>query len=131
LVIVDDYSIYTWTHFLRSKDETPEVLIDFLLLALAVLSALRRSSNENKQAWYSIYTVKRLVLAKSKSYYQAFNFKSLFGEITTFHKKLSINQECQDIRSNPSKDKELDIGGKVRELDIGGKVRDLDIGGDC
>nr|GFC32780.1 retrovirus-related Pol polyprotein from transposon TNT 1-94 [Tanacetum cinerariifolium] len=30
LVIVDDYSSYTWTHFLRSKDETPEVLIDFL-----------------------------------------------------------------------------------------------------
>nr|GEZ94600.1 hypothetical protein [Tanacetum cinerariifolium] len=32
LVIVDDYSRYTWTHFLRSKDETPEVLIDFLQL---------------------------------------------------------------------------------------------------
>ncbi|GJU82188.1 retrovirus-related pol polyprotein from transposon TNT 1-94 [Tanacetum coccineum] len=31
-VIVDDYSRYTWTHFLRSKDETPEVLIDFLTL---------------------------------------------------------------------------------------------------
>nr|GEX31439.1 hypothetical protein [Tanacetum cinerariifolium] len=30
LVIVDDYSRYTLTHFLRSKDETPEVLIDFL-----------------------------------------------------------------------------------------------------
>nr|GEX74174.1 ribonuclease H-like domain-containing protein [Tanacetum cinerariifolium] len=30
LVIVDDYSIFTWTHFLRSKDETPQVLIDFL-----------------------------------------------------------------------------------------------------
>nr|GEW04810.1 retrovirus-related Pol polyprotein from transposon TNT 1-94 [Tanacetum cinerariifolium] len=30
LVIVDDYSRYTWNHFLRSKDETPEVLIDFL-----------------------------------------------------------------------------------------------------
>nr|GEX34558.1 hypothetical protein [Tanacetum cinerariifolium] len=26
LVIVDDYSIYTWTHFLRSKDETPKAL---------------------------------------------------------------------------------------------------------
>nr|GFA10940.1 hypothetical protein [Tanacetum cinerariifolium] len=26
LVIVDDYSRYTWTHFLRSKDETPETL---------------------------------------------------------------------------------------------------------
>nr|GEW25044.1 hypothetical protein [Tanacetum cinerariifolium] len=32
LVVVDDYSRYTWTHFLRSKDETPEVLIDFLRL---------------------------------------------------------------------------------------------------
>ncbi|GKD63650.1 retrovirus-related pol polyprotein from transposon TNT 1-94 [Tanacetum coccineum] len=30
LLIVDDYSRYTWTHFLRSKDETPGVLIDFL-----------------------------------------------------------------------------------------------------
>ncbi|GKC85777.1 retrovirus-related pol polyprotein from transposon TNT 1-94, partial [Tanacetum coccineum] len=28
LVIVDDYSRYTWTHILSSKDETPEVLID-------------------------------------------------------------------------------------------------------
>ncbi|GKA80191.1 retrovirus-related pol polyprotein from transposon TNT 1-94 [Tanacetum coccineum] len=32
LVIVDDYSRYTWTHFLRSKEETPEVLIEFLRL---------------------------------------------------------------------------------------------------
>nr|GEZ00810.1 hypothetical protein [Tanacetum cinerariifolium] len=32
LVIVDDYSRYTWTYFLRSKDETPEVLIDFVRL---------------------------------------------------------------------------------------------------
>ncbi|GJU72034.1 retrovirus-related pol polyprotein from transposon TNT 1-94 [Tanacetum coccineum] len=30
LVIVDDYSRYTWTLFLLSKDETPEVLKDFL-----------------------------------------------------------------------------------------------------
>nr|GEW92641.1 retrovirus-related Pol polyprotein from transposon TNT 1-94 [Tanacetum cinerariifolium] len=33
LVIVDDYSGYAWTYFLRSKDETPEVLIDFLSLS--------------------------------------------------------------------------------------------------
>nr|GFB30582.1 retrovirus-related Pol polyprotein from transposon TNT 1-94 [Tanacetum cinerariifolium] len=32
LLIVDDYSRYTWTHFLRSKDKTTEVLIDFLRL---------------------------------------------------------------------------------------------------
>nr|GFB08458.1 retrovirus-related Pol polyprotein from transposon TNT 1-94 [Tanacetum cinerariifolium] len=30
LVTVDDYSRYTWVHFLRSKDEAPEVIITFL-----------------------------------------------------------------------------------------------------
>nr|GFB11975.1 hypothetical protein [Tanacetum cinerariifolium] len=30
LVIVDNYSRYTWLHFLRSKDEAPEVIIKFL-----------------------------------------------------------------------------------------------------
>nr|GFC42691.1 putative ribonuclease H-like domain-containing protein [Tanacetum cinerariifolium] len=30
LVIVDDYSRYTWVHFLRSKYESPEVIIKFL-----------------------------------------------------------------------------------------------------
>nr|GFB15544.1 hypothetical protein [Tanacetum cinerariifolium] len=39
LVIVDDYSRYTWTHFLRSKDDTPEVLIDFLRLVQRGLQA--------------------------------------------------------------------------------------------
>ncbi|GKF89157.1 retrovirus-related pol polyprotein from transposon TNT 1-94, partial [Tanacetum coccineum] len=32
LVIIDDYSRYTWTHFLRSNDEILDVLIDFLRL---------------------------------------------------------------------------------------------------
>ncbi|GJT91353.1 retrovirus-related pol polyprotein from transposon TNT 1-94 [Tanacetum coccineum] len=30
LVIVDDYSRYTWVHFLKSKDEVPEVIKTFL-----------------------------------------------------------------------------------------------------
>nr|GEY91224.1 hypothetical protein [Tanacetum cinerariifolium] len=30
LVIVNDYPRYTWVHFLRSKDEAPEVIIKFL-----------------------------------------------------------------------------------------------------
>nr|GFB62138.1 hypothetical protein [Tanacetum cinerariifolium] len=30
LVTVDDYSRYTWVHFLRSKDEAPEVIKTFL-----------------------------------------------------------------------------------------------------
>ncbi|GJX98352.1 retrovirus-related pol polyprotein from transposon TNT 1-94 [Tanacetum coccineum] len=39
LVIVDDYSRYTWTHFLRSKDETPEVLKYFLKMIQQTLQA--------------------------------------------------------------------------------------------
>nr|GEV94840.1 hypothetical protein [Tanacetum cinerariifolium] len=39
LVIVDDYSRYTWTLFLRSKDETPEVLKEFLMMIQRNLQA--------------------------------------------------------------------------------------------
>nr|GFB03503.1 retrovirus-related Pol polyprotein from transposon TNT 1-94 [Tanacetum cinerariifolium] len=48
LVIVDDYSRYTWTYFLRSKDETPEVLIDFLRLVQRGLQAQVRIVRTDK-----------------------------------------------------------------------------------
>nr|GEX27862.1 hypothetical protein [Tanacetum cinerariifolium] len=48
LVIVDDYSRYTWTHFLRSKDETPKVLIDFLRLVQRGLQAQVRIVRTDK-----------------------------------------------------------------------------------
>nr|GEZ26136.1 hypothetical protein [Tanacetum cinerariifolium] len=48
LVNVDDYSRYTWTHFLRSKDETPEVLIDFLRLVQRGLQAQVRVVRTDK-----------------------------------------------------------------------------------
>nr|GEZ95722.1 hypothetical protein [Tanacetum cinerariifolium] len=40
LVNVDDYLRYTWTLFLRFKDETPEVLKDFLMMIQRNLQAL-------------------------------------------------------------------------------------------
>nr|GEV47045.1 retrovirus-related Pol polyprotein from transposon TNT 1-94 [Tanacetum cinerariifolium] len=39
LVIVDDYSRYNWTLFLRSKDETPELLKEFLTMIQRNLQA--------------------------------------------------------------------------------------------
>nr|GEV37540.1 retrovirus-related Pol polyprotein from transposon TNT 1-94 [Tanacetum cinerariifolium] len=48
LIIVDDFSRYTWTHFLRSKDETPEVLIDFLRLVQRGLHAQVRTVRTDK-----------------------------------------------------------------------------------
>nr|GFB63765.1 retrovirus-related Pol polyprotein from transposon TNT 1-94 [Tanacetum cinerariifolium] len=40
LVIVDDYSRYTWVHFLRSKDEAPEVIKTFLKRITILLQSL-------------------------------------------------------------------------------------------
>ncbi|GJS79742.1 retrovirus-related pol polyprotein from transposon TNT 1-94 [Tanacetum coccineum] len=48
LVIVDDYSRYTWTHFFRSKDKTPKVLIDFLRLIQQGLHAQVRTVRTDK-----------------------------------------------------------------------------------
>nr|GEY97335.1 hypothetical protein [Tanacetum cinerariifolium] len=48
ILIVDDYSRYTWTHFLKSKDETPEVLIDFLRLVKRGLQAQVRVVQTDK-----------------------------------------------------------------------------------
>nr|GEX54860.1 hypothetical protein [Tanacetum cinerariifolium] len=48
LVIVNDNSIYTWTHFLRSKDEQPEVLLDLLRLVQRGLHAQVRIVRTDK-----------------------------------------------------------------------------------
>nr|GEZ05278.1 retrovirus-related Pol polyprotein from transposon TNT 1-94 [Tanacetum cinerariifolium] len=40
LVIVDDYSRYTWVHFLRSKDEAPDVIKTFLKRITVLLQSL-------------------------------------------------------------------------------------------
>nr|GFB40560.1 integrase, catalytic region, zinc finger, CCHC-type, peptidase aspartic, catalytic [Tanacetum cinerariifolium] len=56
LVIVDDYSRYTWVHFLRSKDEAPQVIIKFLkritkpdILFLHVFGALCYPKNDREE----------------------------------------------------------------------------------
>nr|GEU80090.1 hypothetical protein [Tanacetum cinerariifolium] len=48
LIIVDDYSRYTWTRFLRSKNETLEILIDFLKLVQRGIQAQVRTVRTDK-----------------------------------------------------------------------------------
>nr|GEY22767.1 retrovirus-related Pol polyprotein from transposon TNT 1-94 [Tanacetum cinerariifolium] len=58
LVIVDDYSRYTWTHFLRSKDETSEVHINFLRLVQRGLQAQSRAYRVfNKRTRVTVETI--------------------------------------------------------------------------
>nr|GFA06231.1 integrase, catalytic region, zinc finger, CCHC-type, peptidase aspartic, catalytic [Tanacetum cinerariifolium] len=51
LVIVDDNSRYTWVHFIRSKDEAPEVIIMFLKRISVLLQSpviIIRTNNDTK-----------------------------------------------------------------------------------
>ncbi|GJU54260.1 retrovirus-related pol polyprotein from transposon TNT 1-94 [Tanacetum coccineum] len=51
LLIVDDYSRYTWVYFLRTKDETPDMIIDFVNQVQRNLKAqilMIRTDNETK-----------------------------------------------------------------------------------
>nr|GEW16441.1 retrovirus-related Pol polyprotein from transposon TNT 1-94 [Tanacetum cinerariifolium] len=64
LVIVDDYSRYTWTHFLRSKDDTLEVLIDFLRLVQRGLHAQVRIVRAEKGTEYLNKTLHAYFAAK-------------------------------------------------------------------
>nr|GEU28904.1 retrovirus-related Pol polyprotein from transposon TNT 1-94 [Tanacetum cinerariifolium] len=64
LVIVNDYSRYTWTHFLRSKDETPEVLIDFLRLVQRGLHAQVRIVRTDKGTDFSNKTLHAYFVAE-------------------------------------------------------------------
>ncbi|GJQ93928.1 retrovirus-related pol polyprotein from transposon TNT 1-94 [Tanacetum coccineum] len=73
LVIVDDYSRYTWTHFLRSKDEKPAILIDFLTLVQRGLHAQVRTVRTDKGTEFlnktlHAYFVKEGYSTQSKAY---------------------------------------------------------------
>ncbi|GJY48155.1 retrovirus-related pol polyprotein from transposon TNT 1-94 [Tanacetum coccineum] len=60
LVIVDDYSRYSWTIFLRSKDETPEVLKDLLTMIQRNLQAPVISSKG-----YRVYNKRTRLIVES------------------------------------------------------------------
>nr|GEZ81803.1 retrovirus-related Pol polyprotein from transposon TNT 1-94 [Tanacetum cinerariifolium] len=62
LVIVDDYSRYTWTHFLRSKDETPVVLIDFLRLVQRGLQAQVRVRSGDVTRLQALVDKKKIII---------------------------------------------------------------------
>nr|GFA13212.1 retrovirus-related Pol polyprotein from transposon TNT 1-94 [Tanacetum cinerariifolium] len=73
LLIVDDYSRYTWTHFLRSKDETPAVLIDFLRLVQRGLQAQVRVIQTDKGTEFLNQTLHAYFAAEGIQHQTVFN----------------------------------------------------------
>ncbi|GKC89697.1 retrovirus-related pol polyprotein from transposon TNT 1-94, partial [Tanacetum coccineum] len=54
LIIVDDYSRFTWVKCLRSKDETPDFIIKFLKMIELLLKALvRRIKTDNGTEFFN------------------------------------------------------------------------------
>ncbi|GJY37803.1 retrovirus-related pol polyprotein from transposon TNT 1-94 [Tanacetum coccineum] len=49
LVIVDDYSCFTWVKFLRTKDEAPDIIIKFLKQAQFSLNAIDLGNFSHKE----------------------------------------------------------------------------------
>nr|GEU66059.1 retrovirus-related Pol polyprotein from transposon TNT 1-94 [Tanacetum cinerariifolium] len=62
LVIVDDYSRYTWVHFLRSKDEAPEVIITFLKRITVLLQVVERRNRMLVEATRTMLIFSRALL---------------------------------------------------------------------
>nr|GEU58449.1 retrovirus-related Pol polyprotein from transposon TNT 1-94 [Tanacetum cinerariifolium] len=54
LVIVDEYSRYTWVHFLRTKDETPEKIMETMNVTFDELSAMALKQNSSKPGLQSL-----------------------------------------------------------------------------
>nr|GFA00475.1 putative Gag-Pol polyprotein [Tanacetum cinerariifolium] len=101
LVIVDDYSRYTWTHYLRSKDETPEVLIDFLRLVQRGLQAQVRVEKgdecifvgySNQSRAYRVFNKRTRVIMESIHV----NFDEL-PQMASVHISSDPAPECQTM----------------------------------
>ncbi|GJX35912.1 retrovirus-related pol polyprotein from transposon TNT 1-94 [Tanacetum coccineum] len=75
LVIVDDYSRFTWVKFLRSKDETPEFVINFLK---QIQVGLNKQSDTSEQIMARNLSTK---LCLNTMKVLAYFIKSLFREL--------------------------------------------------
>nr|GEW21950.1 hypothetical protein [Tanacetum cinerariifolium] len=94
LLIVDDFSSYSWTHFLRSKDETPEVLIDFLRLVQRGLQAQVRIVRTDKGTEFLNQTLHAYLLQKG-----FFNKRQLLEHLnkTAFSKDETIHLDGENL----------------------------------
>ncbi|GJW39595.1 retrovirus-related pol polyprotein from transposon TNT 1-94 [Tanacetum coccineum] len=88
LVIVDDYSLYTWVYFLHTKDEAPDMIIDFIYQVQMNLKAqiltIRTDNgtefkNEKLRAFYAkLGIVHKTSIARRKPNIQYFH---VFGSL--------------------------------------------------
>nr|GEV09420.1 retrovirus-related Pol polyprotein from transposon TNT 1-94 [Tanacetum cinerariifolium] len=67
LVIVDDYSCYTWVHFLTSKDEAPEVIKTFLKRITVLLQVYNRRTKKIMETMNVLFDELSMMAFKQRS----------------------------------------------------------------
>nr|GEU32018.1 retrovirus-related Pol polyprotein from transposon TNT 1-94 [Tanacetum cinerariifolium] len=110
LVIVDDYSRYTWVHFLRSKDEAPEVIKTFLKRITILLQSpviIIRTDNGTE--------FKNQVL---KEYFDSVGISHQVSSVRTSQQNGLLEQRNRTALYYPKNDRE-DIGKLGAKGDIG------------
>nr|GEZ89198.1 integrase, catalytic region, zinc finger, CCHC-type, peptidase aspartic, catalytic [Tanacetum cinerariifolium] len=111
LVIVDDYSRYTWTLYLRSKDETPKVLKDFLTMIQRNLQAPVIPVRPTESKGYRVYNKRTRMIVKSIHIY-FYEIKEV-SETSIANNTLGFVPQRQDVYSSADADvpsqQELDM----------------------
>ncbi|GKB28831.1 retrovirus-related pol polyprotein from transposon TNT 1-94 [Tanacetum coccineum] len=104
LVIVDDYSRFTWTLLLPSKDETPEVLKDFLKMIQCNLQAQKASDYDKSSPAPQLQNVSSLAdtIAPSQQELDLL-FGPLYDEFFTIG-TLSVNKSSSPTDSSTQQD---------------------------
>nr|GEZ69237.1 retrovirus-related Pol polyprotein from transposon TNT 1-94 [Tanacetum cinerariifolium] len=92
LVIVDDYSRYTWVHFLRSKDEAPEVIKTFLKR----INVLLHSGLDLTYAPSTITTLQPTE-GELDLLFEAMYYDYIGGQPSATARKVTAAQEPQDV----------------------------------
>ncbi|GJT26880.1 retrovirus-related pol polyprotein from transposon TNT 1-94 [Tanacetum coccineum] len=85
LVIVDDYSRFTWVKFLRSKDETPEFVINFLKqIQVGLNKTIRYIRTDNGTEFVNqvcLNTYKVLAIFHQKSVLESYNKRRCMKDV--------------------------------------------------
>ncbi|GJX71556.1 retrovirus-related pol polyprotein from transposon TNT 1-94 [Tanacetum coccineum] len=111
LVIVDDYSRFTWVKFLRSKDETPEFVINFLKqIQVGLNKTVRYIRTDNGTEFVN--------QVMSKYYEEAARIMLIFSKASMFLWAEAVANALFGALCYPTNDSE-DLGKFQAKADIG------------
>ena len=94
-VIVDDYSRYTWTRFLRSKVETPEELLQFFKIIQTKLNQVIAGIRSDQGTEFENSIIDQFCIENGISHY-FFCSKNSSTKWSSGKEKQNIGKHCKD-----------------------------------